>query len=589
VSRSTPERPVERRAFAPDLPAAARRQAARSAAAGVRQVRLVSGLVLVAYLATHLLNHALGLVSLDAMEAGRVWFLRLWRNPAGTLAFYGALLTHFGLALGSLYQRRTLRMPAWEASQLLLGLLIPPLLFSHAIGTRLAWEWSGTEDLYARVVRTLWVVRPAAGLRQTALVCVAWAHAGVGLYYWLRLRPWFPRAARPLAALYLAIPLAGLAGFAAAGREVARLSEDPAWVARLQRTVRPPDAAGAAALDRVYDAVLVGYAAVIGIALAARQARRGRARRQVRLTYIDGRQVTVPVGATVLEASRSARIPHASVCGGRGRCSTCRVRVLRGLDTLPPPSADEQRVLERVGAPPGVRLACQLRPARPLTVAPLLPAEISVREGVVRREAEAQEREVVILFADLRAFTLLAERRLPYDVVFLLNRYFAAVGGAVEAAGGIANQFTGDGVMALFGVETPVEEGCRQALAAAGGIVASLGALSRGLDTELEQPLRVGIGIHAGPAVVGRMGYGAALYLTAVGDSVHVAARLQELTKEYGCSLVISEAVALRAGVDVAALPRHELQLRGRVEPLAIRVVEDAARLAAMRPTRPAV
>jgi adenylate cyclase len=160
--------------------------------------------------------------------------------------------------------------------------------------------------------------------------------------------------------------------------------------------------------------------------------------------------------------------------------------------------------------------------------------------------------------------------------VFLLNRYFDAVGTAVERCDGVANQFTGDGVMALFGVETDVERACRSAVAAAGEIAASIDRLTRDFSEELEEPLRIGIGIHAGPAVVGHMGHGVARYLTAVGDTVHVASRLQDLTKEYGCQLVVSQAVAERAGLDVAALPRHELVVRNRAEPVALYVVKDA-------------
>jgi adenylate cyclase len=284
---------------------------------------------------------------------------------------------------------------------------------------------------------------------------------------------------------------------------------------------------------------------------------------------------------TVLEVSRFAGIPHASVCGGRGRCSTCRVRILRGLEHLPPASPEEARVLHRVGAPPNVRLACQLRPARDVWVVPLLAASATAEDAGPRPAHHAgQEREVAVLFADLRQFTALAERKLPYDVVFLLNRYFETVGGAIERSGGFANQFTGDGVMALFGVDTEPDLGCRAALAGAREIALSVEALTRELGDELEAPLRVGMGIHAGPAVVGYMGHGVARYLTAVGDTVHVASRLQDLTKEYDCQLVISDAVADRAGLDVRARPRHELGVRNRATPVVTYVIKDARSLA---------
>jgi len=255
--------------------------------------------------------------------------------------------------------------------------------------------------------------------------------------------------------------------------------------------------------------------------------------------------------------------------------------VLGTVRDLPPPSLDERRVLERLGTPANVRLACQLRPARDLAVVPLLPAVLAPRDAALQVGARhGREREVAVLFADLRGFTRLAEHKLPYDVVFFLNRYFEAVGSAIADAGGLVNQFTGDGVMALFGVERGGDVGCGQALAAAGAMVARVRELGEALGEELDAPLRLGIGIHVGPAVVGGMGYGQAFYLTAVGDTVHVAARLEALTKDYGCELVISSEVATRARVDVGDLARHELTLRNRQTPLTVIVAPSAAAVA---------
>jgi adenylate cyclase len=141
--------------------------------------------------------------------------------------------------------------------------------------------------------------------------------------------------------------------------------------------------------------------------------------------------------------------------------------------------------------------------------------------------------------------------------------------------GGTVDKFIGDGVMALFGVETGPEDGCRQALAAANEIVLGVDKLSRTLAEELKEPLKIGVGIHSGPAVVGRMGYGTAVHLTAIGDTVNVASRLQDLTKEYGCQLVISEQVAEQAEVDVSSCPRHELTVRNRRESLTIYIIND--------------
>jgi adenylate cyclase len=549
----------------------------------VRRTRLITGLVLLTYLTTHLMNHSLGLISLDAMEAGRVWFLALWRNPVGTTALYGSLLIHFGLALWAIYQRHHLRMPLWEALQLTMGLCIPPLLAVHFVGTRLTYEWYGVEDSYAKIVLTLWKLSPVHGVRQALLIVIAWIHGCIGFHFWLRLRPSYSRYVALFFMVALLLPVLALLGFAQAGREIDFfIARDPGWVEQTKRTANALGANEGQDLVSVYNGIIVGFWACLGGVLAARTIRQVSQRRsRVRITYPEGREAHVPRGFSVLEASRFARFPHASVCGGRGRCSTCRIRVTHGLSILQPPNASEQRVLQRIGAPPNVRLACQLRPGGNISVTPLLPANARPSDGYAQPSYLAgQERTIAVLFADLRTFTGIAERKLPYDLVFLLNSYFEAVGDAIAGAGGMVDKFIGDGVMALFGVDSGPEIGCRQALAAAKTMVANVNVLSQRLAEELAEPLKIGIGIHCGPAVVGRMGYGSTVHLTAIGDMVNVASRLQDLTKEYSCQLIISEQVAEQAGLAVSAFPRHELTVRNRRETLAIFVVENVEALA---------
>ena len=543
------------------------------AALWAQRLRLVTGLILFAYLSTHLINHALGLISLEAMETGRRWFLLLWRNALGSVALYGALAIHFLLALWSLYQRPRLRMSLGEALQALMGLSIPLLLATHVVGTRLAHTWFGVDDTYTYVVLALWESRPDIGVKQALATLLAWTHGCIGLYFWLRLKSWYAQASPWLFSLALLLPVLALLGFASAGREsVANLLD-----------AEGPSAAARVSLNRVRGAVPIVFWSALGLTLVARilRQRLEQRRGQVRITYPNGRQIAAPLGASVLDVSRLENYPHAAVCNGKGRCSTCRVRVTQGEELLPPSAPAERRVLRRIGSPPHVRLACQLRPVADLAVIPLLPADARASDGFRSPVHDhGQEQEIAVLFADLRGFTRLAEPKFPYDVVFFLNRYFEAIGSAIKQAGGIPNQFTGDGVMALFGVGASAEDGCRRALLAAGAMLDSLAQLSDALAEELPEPLRMGIGIHTGPAVVGRMGYEDTTYLTAVGDTVHVASRLEALNKEYGGPLIISEQVAQRAGVDVSDYPAHLLTVRNRAEPLTIRVIDAAPKLA---------
>jgi adenylate cyclase len=560
--------------------------------ASLGRVRLVTGLVLFGYVLTHNLNHALGIHSLAALEAGRQVFLAFWRFEPVEAALYASVFLHIAVALIALYRRHSLRMPFWEAAQLVLGLATPPMLMLHVLGTAYASAVYDFTDSYTFVLLSFWVFLPHYGLLQALAVIVTWTHGCIGLAYWLRLKPWYPRVRAYLFACAVILPVLALIGFVDGAREAAEGLADPAWLPALAAEQNWPGADAAAEVHALQRRGIVLFAMLLVAVLAARAVRHQLDRRRaILVTYDDGRSVRIQAGTSLLEASRMSGIPHASVCGGRGRCSTCRVRIILGAEHLPPPGEDEKRVLARVGAAPDTRLACQLRPTAPVTIAPLLPAQADARMARARPDFHAgREMEIAILFADLRDFTRLSERRLPYDVVFLLNRYFKAMGEAVAESGGYLDKFIGDGVMALFGIKEGVgamgaETACRQALDAARRMSLKLAELNQHLAADLKSPLRIGIGIHFGPAIVGDMGFGTNQHLTAIGDTVNTASRLEAATKELQAQLVISEQVWRGAGMALAMAPQpgqhqgptlHHLQIRGREAALPVLAIRDA-------------
>jgi adenylate cyclase len=553
----------------------------------IRRIRLLSGLVMFAYVTTHFANHALGIVSVQVMDRALHQIYQYWTTPLGSVMLYGAFAIHYSLALWALWLRRSLKMPFAEAAQLILGFSIPFFLIDHVLHTRVADTFYGADyGYYSTVLHAFFVVNPLRGGLQLTVLVIAWVHAIIGLWFWLRLKPWYDRWQPVLYAFALLMPTLAILGVFEGARQVIAMADDPAWVAELARAHGPPAPGDAAIIDQMVVWLRSGFVAALLGVLAARVARRYLERRRgvIRLIYPSGRVVQIVRGVLVLEASRMAGIPHASVCGGRGRCSTCRIKVEGPTEAIPPPAPEEVKVLQRVGAASDVRLACQLRPHGDLRVTPLLPAAAGARDGFRRPGyLHGAEREVAILFADLRAFTRLSEKKLPYDLVFLLNQYFAEMGHAVESAGGRVDKFIGDGVMALFGLDNGAEAGCRDALAAARDMGRRMQGLNRALIHDTSEPLRIGIGIHTGSAVVGEMGYGTAVSITAIGDSVNTASRLESLTKTYACELVISEAVALRAGIDFGAAPRHEIDIRGRDERLVVRTFTKAVDLPVMR------
>jgi len=403
-----------------------------------------------------------------------------------------------------------------------------------------------------------------------------WGHFVVGLHFWWRLYGWYRRAFPAFLLAYVLIPTAALLGFAEVGMTMtARSRSDPQWMRAMKAHGVPADPQRARLRAELKDWVGPSWFAIVGLVFSIGQIRNWRQRHaRFRVTYPDNVTIEAPKGMSVLEVSRMARRAHMSICGGRARCTTCRVQLTSSAGELPKPDELEANALRRIGAPNNVRLACQLRPDVDLTVRPLLHPGIVAATHIRAGHEFGDEREVTILFVDIRGSTPLAEIRLPYDVVFLLNSLFAALAEAVEESGGYYSNFTGDGLMALFGLGGNRAGGARAALRCARAMFETLDRFNKRFAGELERPLTIGIGIHTGEAIVGRMGPPKTPILSAIGDSVNTTSRLERTTKELGVPLVISVETLRAADLEVTITPT-EVSLRGRAGTIEVVALDE--------------
>lgn len=533
-----------------------------------RALRLGSGLILLLFVASHLINHALGIFGMGLLNAGQEWRWFVWKSLPGTIALYGAFIVHIALTLFRIMRRRTMRMPLKEGLQLALGLAIPFMLIGHIAGTRLIGDLFGVDESYPAVLLRLW---PNYAVLQSALVLVVWVHGMVGLDYWLKAN----RLHRSfvddmLWAVAVLVPFLAIAGFVVSGREaVARY--DNAVV--LDREVMAFQA-NVVFYGRLGASGLLG---VVGGVLAYREWGRRRRRREIAVNYVGHGSVMATAGPSLLEISRNHRIPHPSICGGRGRCATCRVLIVRGGKELPAMGVAEKALLEQIAAPPGVRLACQVYPTNDVSAQILLPV---VGEKVLATQSEhvgwGLAETVTVLVVDMRAFTTLVNKQVPHELVVLLNRYQEEMIQAVKAHGGHVDLVVVDGLTAIFKRGGRSDSSSRDALKAARDMFKAIEALNQQYQGALPLPLRIGVGVHTGPVVTAKVGTAQSQAVTlALGETVAVASRLEAVTKEILSDLVVSRDVAEAAGLAIIQSKIRDIYVLGRDEPISAYPVSD--------------
>lgn len=538
------------------------------------RLRIVSGLVLFVFVFFHFINIGLGLFHTDYLHGMQDGRKAITRHTVISVLFYAALFTHAGLALTSIAQRRTLRMPFSTALQVGLGLLIPLQLISHIVQTRVAHEVYDVNDEMGYIIVLMW---PSIAVwLQSALLLIVWIHGCIGLHMWLRLTRWWSRVAPYLIGVAVFVPFFALAGLLTEGRRIWADFADEFLRDQYIEHYNWPSPETFQTLFSVKDYGLVVFWLALGATGLVYIGRKlWRRRHSVRVRYAKGPEVVAEKGMTLLEISQVNSVPHAALCGGKGRCTTCRVIVEDGNDALPPPGDVEARSLAAVGASSQTRLACQIRPTEPTTVFRVFRPEGGRNRG---HASQGQERQLAVLFLDMRSFTARTTGQLPYDIVFLLNRFFDAVVPAITKEGGVVDKYMGDGLLAVF--EKPdAAASARAGLKAAIDISHALDTFNEQLKAEGSPGIRIGMGLHLGDLVVGEIGAAGHASKTIIGDAVNVASRLESETKALKVELLVSEELLKAAGVVVPQDEIRVFQLRGVSEPIPALPVTRASTL----------
>ena len=545
----------------------------------IRRARMYSGLVIFLYVTVHLVNHSTGLISLEAMEGLRQRVSAFNRHIIVTVILYTALLVHALLGFQHLLTRRSFKMSAKDWIQLVTSFILPLALLPHMLASSYAPRFKDTQANYKLVLDG--TLEDGGIYFMGLFVIFVWVHGIIGITSMVKFHPVYQKYKNALLVISWLLPILAVLGAFTASKELATGIENNkismAQVYAASNIGKDLEAE----LMQTSDMLMLNYLyvllAVTLFVFVVHQLRK--AFRKIKITYPNGKEVRVTKGTSILEASREHRIGHVSMCGGRGRCSTCRVRVMSDLEVLPPRNGIERVVAERLSLQDNVRLACQLRPTSSLEVRPLVNAPIENLTTEDRESLCGREEEIVVMFVDLRGFTAISEKLLPYDTVYLLNQYFKIAGEAIVQSGGRIDKFIGDGIMALFTDGVGVEENSKNALLAAGKLAEGLKELSSDTTSDFGSDLNFGVGIHAGTSVVGAMGYGENITDTAIGDCVNVASRLEQLTKEEECQLIITSDLYQRSGLPVQASFEKNVTVKGKSEAFKISAFKDASAL----------
>ena len=553
----------------------------------ITKLRIVTGLILFVYVFMHLLNHSFNLISIQFADFVRKeYFSVIWQNRIGIFALYFSLLVHMFLGFYAIIIKKSLKLKKKDWVQIVFPVLALIMLLQHVAVSFIITKVFPGEETYELVFAAIHAA-PDDYLSNTLLfsfmTIFIWFHGVIGIdsYFkhkatqnkkfsiYLRFLPIF-------IIFYWILPTASVLGFLVGLKEmdfiiqIKALENIDKFLFSVLNKYIPSDAFPF--VFQVQPLVMNYYPIFILsiIILISLSILKTKFYGTIEVKYPGNKSVLISKGTSILEASKIGNISHQAICGGRGRCTTCRIKIISDKNKVNRPNVNEIKAIERAGLDDGIRLACQLRPTNDISVIPLLNPNSSVQNLKNLLNLTGKEQETVILFVDLRDFTKLSETALPYDVVYILNKYYAACGEVIEKNNGRLDKFIGDGIMAIFDKSNSININSRNAILSANKISLKMEELNNEINYEFSKKIKFGIGVHAGNTIVGMMGYGSNVSETVVGDNVNIASRLENLSKQFKCELVISKYVALKANIKTDDLLTKKVKIRGRKDSLEI-------------------
>jgi adenylate cyclase len=283
----------------------------------------------------------------------------------------------------------------------------------------------------------------------------------------------------------------------------------------------------------------------------------------------DNKTILASPDSTILEATLNARINHMHVCGGNARCSTCRVYIMDGLSNCLPRNEKEKRLAEKLGFPQNIRLACQTKIRGNITIRRPVVDDLDVaiilkQFGNAPGTQLGQEKDLAILFTDIENYTQFAEVFPAYDVVHVLNRYYQTMNEIIVQNKGVISDVAGDGILSLFGVLEDSENPVLDAINAVQAMNRALMQFNKYLNQMYDRSFAIRAGINFGKVIVGNFDTGMMRKISAIGDAVNLASRIETANKDFGTQLLISQSAKEKIEGLVETHNMYRTRLKGK-------------------------